>query len=185
MAEIKNTILLTGGTGKISSRIAPLLSKNGNHVVVASRSGNSISLPNVNGATFDWMDPSTFANLFEGNSISAIFIVAPPVFDCISIVRPFIDLAIRKGVKRFVILGATSIDPNDGPMAGQISKYILSLNVEYAILRPTWFMGKLSELISLNFAHSRKKTSPKYSISSLSETKTRSSRQQEMAEFLS
>jgi uncharacterized protein YbjT (DUF2867 family) len=35
------------------------------------------------------------------------------------------------------------LDVGDGPMMGQVSKYISSLGVEWAVLRPTWFMGEL------------------------------------------
>lgn len=62
--------------------------------------------------------------------------------DCFPPMKTFIDLAMQKGVKRFVLLSASLLDVGDGPMMGKVSKYVTSLNVEYAILRPTWFMGK-------------------------------------------
>jgi festuclavine dehydrogenase len=137
-----NTVLLLGGTGKISSRIAPLLSSSDHSVLVASRSGNSPSLPHCQGVKFDWFDTTTYTRPFENKAISAAFLVAPPIMDCFPPMKTFIDLAMQKGVKRFVLLGASLLDAGDGPMMGKVSKYVTSLNVEYAILRPTWFMGE-------------------------------------------
>lgn len=145
-ASSTRTILLLGGTGKVSSRIAPLLSSNGYSILLASRSGKAPSLPNCYGIKFDWSDESTYSNPFTAGSISTIFIVAPPVVDQLPLAKSFIDLAISKGVKRFVLLSATVFSDGSGPMMGAISKYIVSLGVEYAILCPSWFMENFSEL---------------------------------------
>src|SRR5664279_2911220 len=101
---MSGTILLTGGTGKVASRIARLLSTNGNEVLVASRSGTSPGLPGCNGVKFDWLDASTYGRPFENNSVSAVFLVAPPIMDCLPPMKAFIDLAVKSGVKRFVLL---------------------------------------------------------------------------------
>ncbi len=142
-----SSILLTGGTGKISSRITPLLSSNGNTILVASRSGKSPSLPNAIGVKFDWLDSETYANPFSHSQITSIFLVAPPIMDCLPPMKAFIDLAVEKGVKRFVLLSASVMDVGDGPMMGQVSKYLSGLGVEWTVLRPTWFMGVYSSLI--------------------------------------
>jgi festuclavine dehydrogenase len=143
----QGTILLLGGTGKVSSRLAPLLVSNGNPILLASRSGRAPSLPNCHGIKFDWFDQSTYINLFiTGSAISAVFIVAPPIMHQMQLTKTFIDLAISKGVKRFVLLSGSVLPVGDGPMMGAVSKYIVSLNVEYAILRPSWFMENFSEV---------------------------------------
>ncbi|KAL8783444.1 MAG: hypothetical protein Q9195_009386 [Heterodermia aff. obscurata] len=148
------TILLTGGNGKTSSRLATLLRQEGFEVLVASRSG---SVPDgIKSCRFDWLDESTYANPFEAASdISALYIVAPRTIDmltptkgsveigaCMSyfsnanpeIYSSFIDYALEKGVKRFVLLSASSIQCGD-PAHGKIHEYIKSLNVEYGVLR--------------------------------------------------
>jgi festuclavine dehydrogenase len=143
----RGTILLLGGTGKVSSRLAPLLTSNGNPVLLASRSGKAPDLPHCHGIKFDWFDQSTYINLFTtGSTISAIFIVAPSIMHQMPLMKTFIDLAISKGVKRFVLLSGSVLPVGDGPMMGAVSKYIVSLNVEYAILRPSWFMENFSEV---------------------------------------
>lgn len=143
----KKPILLLGGTGKVSSRIAPLLSADGYPVILASRSGDSPSLPKCQGVKFDWLDKATYANPFtKCDDISTVFIVAPAIFDQLPPSQAFIDLAISKGVQRIVLLSASAFEVGDGPMMAAISKYIVSLGVEYAILRPTWFMENFSEM---------------------------------------
>ena len=59
--------------------------------------------------------------------------------------QPFVDLAISHGVKRLVLLSASVIDIGDGLLMGQVASYIADLGIEYAILRPTWFMENFSE----------------------------------------
>ena len=58
-------------------------------------------------------------------------------------VKTFVDLARSRGVNRFVLLSSSAIKVG-GPAHGQIHQYLSDLGVEYAVLRPTWFMGKLS-----------------------------------------
>ena len=127
------TILLTGGYGKTSSRLATLLKQDGFPVLVASRSG---SVPDgIESCRFDWFDESTYSNPFKAASdISALYIVAPRALDMLTPTKGFIDHALKKGVKRFVLLSASSIECGD-PAHGKIHEYIKSLNVEYGVLR--------------------------------------------------
>ncbi|KAG0652081.1 Agroclavine dehydrogenase [Hyphodiscus hymeniophilus] len=142
------TVLLLGGTGKVSSRIAPLLAANGYTTLMASRSGTMKSfLPNCHGVKFDWFDQSTWTSLFTSTpNISAIFLVAPPVLDCVPIMKSFIELAITHHVKRLVLLSASLMEVGDGPSFGEISGYVARFGVEYTVLRPTWFMENFSEM---------------------------------------
>lgn len=144
----KGTILLTGGTGKIASRIAPLLSLNGNTVLVASRSGNFPSIANTTGVKFDWLDPITYDSPFSHYQLDAIFLVAPPIMECLPPMKAFIDVAAEKGVKRLVLLSASLLDVGDGPAMGQVSKYVSERGLEWTVLRPTWFMGTLSPIVA-------------------------------------
>jgi len=133
-------ILLTGGTGKTSSRIAPLLVKQGFPVILASRSGTAPK--GFSGCRFDWLDEKTFGNPFESESnITALYMVAPVAFDLLAAMKPFTEYAINKGVKRFVLL-TSSTTPSGGPAHGKVHEYLVERGVDYAVLRPTWFMGK-------------------------------------------
>ncbi|RAL68782.1 hypothetical protein DID88_007473 [Monilinia fructigena] len=166
------TILLLGGTGKVARRIAPLLSADGYHIILASRSGSSPTpLPNTKGVKFDWLDFDTYENPFispdgngegKGHSINAVFIISPPVLDALPLAKRFIDRVIEKGVRRIVFLSGSIQHCGDGPVLSQISEYIKGkgsgsnrldepndsdLNaVKWTILRPSWFMENFSEM---------------------------------------
>ena len=74
--------------------------------------------------------------------IKAVYILVPPLtLNTLEITKPFIDLAIEKGVKRFVLLSATIIHKG-GIAAGGIHEHLDSKpNIDYLVLRPTGFIG--------------------------------------------
>ena len=134
--------LLLGGRGKTSIRIARLLQESKTPFALASRS-KSATCP-YQQVEFDWSKPSTYNAPFDSVSppIKAIYIVMPPD-GSVDPVKTFIDLARSRGVNRFVLLSSSAIEAG-GPAHGQVHQYLSDLGVEYAVLRPTWFMGKLS-----------------------------------------
>ncbi|KAI0381638.1 putative ergot alkaloid A [Hypomontagnella monticulosa] len=142
------TILLTGGRGKTASRIAKLIRDANMPFLVASRSTSPASP--YKQAVFDWTKDDTYENPFTKAStdgmapISAIYLVPPPIFDLAPPMIRFVDFAVQRGVKRFVLLSASTIEMG-GPAMGQVHKHIASLgSIEYAVLRPTWFMENFS-----------------------------------------
>ncbi|KIJ95353.1 hypothetical protein K443DRAFT_683084 [Laccaria amethystina LaAM-08-1] len=137
------TILITGGTGKTGLKLAHLLSKAGHAVVLTSRKGE-VPQP-FKGVKFDWLEPSTFTNPFDADpAIDRVYVVGPiGVLDTLPHVKPFIDLAVTKGVKRFVVLSGSPVGKG-GPVAGKVHEYLEEIGVDYAVLRPTWFMENFS-----------------------------------------
>ena len=133
------TILITGGTGKTGIKLAQLLNKAGHPVLLTSRKGE-VPHP-FKGVKFDWLDPSTFTNPFDVDpGIDRVYVVGPVgVLDMLPHVQPFIDLAVTKGVKQFVVLGSSQT-PKGGPIAGKVHKYLEEIGVDYAVLRPTWWV---------------------------------------------
>jgi festuclavine dehydrogenase len=100
---------------------------------------------------FDWKDPKTFTTPFEHaqaqrQPITAVYLVAPTgEQDVTDGELTFISLAADRGVKRFVLLGSSMV-PEGGPFMGQVHKRLREMHgVEWAVLRPSWFMGKPSE----------------------------------------
>ncbi|KAK0487380.1 hypothetical protein IW261DRAFT_1548415 [Armillaria novae-zelandiae] len=128
------TILITGGTGKTGSRLARRLLDVNYLVFLTSRKG--VVPEPFKGVKFDWCDPSTFENPFTVDpDMDRIYIVAPDggcAGEVIEPMKPFIDLVVTKGR----IAG--------GPSIGMVHEYLLSLQVDYAILRPSWFYGNCS-----------------------------------------
>ncbi|KAF9456843.1 hypothetical protein BDZ94DRAFT_1326684 [Collybia nuda] len=156
------TILLTGGWGKTASRIAKLLSAKGIPVQIASRKG-AAAIPSeyksqyssLTGAIFDWTDPSTHANPFNATNlvapISAVYLVPPAVPDIIGAMKPFIDLAIEQGVKRFVLMSGAGVDKG-GWGYGKVHEYLADggHKVEYCVLRPPWFYANMLSVASIS-----------------------------------
>jgi len=134
----------------VSSRIAPLLSCARYSVLLASRSGQAPPIPNCQGVKFDWFDETSYGNPFKNHDISAVFIVAPPTINQLPPSKAFLDLAVKNGVKRVVLLSTSAMKVGEGTMMGAVAQYLISLGVEYAILRPSWFMENFAELQHLH-----------------------------------
>ena len=135
--------LITGGTGKTGAILAKLLHAANRPFVIATRSGKAPEP--FKAVTFDWFNPATFENPFKLTdipNIDRVYLILPPVLDSIPLVSPFIDLAISKGVKRFVLLTSTQ-SVAGGPAHGKVHQYLLEKGVDYAVLKPSWFIRKL------------------------------------------
>jgi festuclavine dehydrogenase len=139
-------ILITGGTGKTSSRIARLAQDAKVPFLIASRKGQDV--PSGPAVKFDWLDPSTFENPFQyefakGEKITAVYLVLPPsAGDPRDLINPFIDIAVKKyGVKKFVLLAGSSITKG-GHYIGQVWQHLSSFGVDHTVLLATWFMGE-------------------------------------------
>ncbi|KAI0383429.1 putative ergot alkaloid A [Hypomontagnella monticulosa] len=133
-------VLVLGGTGKVGGQIAPLLHAAGVPTLVASRSGEAPSGAGT-GVKFDWDDETTWEPVFA-NPVKAVFLVASRSPDPVPIMTKFVDFARAKGVSRFVLLSASSIEEG-GPLTGGMHKYLRELGdggkIGWAVLRPTWF----------------------------------------------
>lgn len=134
--------LLLGGRGKTSIKIATLLAEAKVPFALASRSkSDGCKYQQVE---FDWQKRNTYGIPFDTVSppIKAIYIVMPPD-GAIDPVKEFIGVARGRGVGRFVLLSSSAIEAG-GPAHGQIHQYLMALGVEWAVLRPSWFMGMLN-----------------------------------------
>ncbi|EED85772.1 predicted protein [Postia placenta Mad-698-R] len=139
-------ILLTGGTGKTSVRIARLLQDAKIPFVLASRRGEAAAPSGMPAVKFDWLESSTFATPFQhkfsgGEGISAIYLVAPEAADLVPPMNAFVDYVVKEhGVIRFVLIAGSSTEPG-GHRLGKVWQHLIDIGVEYCVLRPTWFMG--------------------------------------------
>lgn len=139
-------VLLTGGTGKTSVRLARLLQDANIPFLLASRRAEDTAPSGMPAVKFDWLDSSTFKNPFQykfpdAEGFRAIYLVGPILDDPATPMNAFIDYAVKEhGVKRFVLLGG-SPDEIGGPHLGKVWQHLVELGVEYCVLRATWFMG--------------------------------------------
>ncbi|KAG8163579.1 hypothetical protein KVR01_006876 [Diaporthe batatas] len=150
----QQTLLITGGTGKVGLCIAELCQASSTSYLVASRSASSATAATVHPMVkFDWLDRMTWSNPFitatKTSPIAAVYLISPPVPDASSIMNDFIDLARKEhGVKRFVLQSATSVEAG-GPFFGGTAKYLQELgargDIGFGIIRPTWLMDNWTE----------------------------------------
>eukprot|EP00903_Cladosiphon_okamuranus_P001951 g1949.t1 len=133
------TILVTGGTGKTGSRVAEQLRETWGEPRIATRNPSAETH-----VRFDWSDASTFAKAFE--NVGAIYLVAPTdTVETLAAMLPGLEAALAAGVKRFVLLSASSLEEG-GPMMGAVHAWLRNNAPEWVVLRPTWFMQNFSEL---------------------------------------
>ncbi|KAJ5958563.1 uncharacterized protein N7479_005713 [Penicillium vulpinum] len=143
-------VLLTGGTGKTSVRLARFLQNENITFLLASRRGPSAAPSGMPAVKFDWLDKSTWKEPFqyrfaEGGSISAIYLMEPLVAEPWKPMNEFIDYARKEyGVGRFVLVAGSSAEPSR-PGMGMVWQHFLETGVDYCVLRPSWFMENLSD----------------------------------------
>jgi ergot alkaloid biosynthesis protein len=129
-------VLVTGGTGKTGRRLVSRLRESGVACRIAAR-GMHPDDP------FDWTQPGTWARTLEG--VTAAYLVAPALQqDVAPIMIDFLELALKRGVSRFVLLSA-SLLPAGGPAMGQVHLWLEQNAAQWAVLRPSWFMENFSE----------------------------------------
>jgi ergot alkaloid biosynthesis protein len=129
-------VLVTGGTGKTGRRLVSRLRESGVACRIAARGMR----PNDR---FDWTQPGTWARTLEG--VTAAYLVAPALQQEVApIMIGFLELALKRGVSRFVLLSA-SLLPAGGPAMGQVHLWLEQNAAQWAVLRPSWFMENFSE----------------------------------------
>ncbi|KAK0447798.1 hypothetical protein EV421DRAFT_1706445 [Armillaria borealis] len=138
------TVLITGGKGKTASRLVRLLKDGNKPFLVASRSSGDPT-DEFPSCRFDWLDASTYAIPWsKAEEIVSVYLVPPLVLDMVPPMKTFIDYCREKGVKRFVLLSASVVEPG-GPAAGKVHEYLARIGVDYCVLRPTG-LGELTAL---------------------------------------
>lgn len=135
---MRDTILVTGGTGKTGRRIVQQLEARGIPVKASSRTANA-----SNRVRFDWYDTTSFAAALE--DVRSVYLVAPAdTAESLGAMRPFLEQAVTAGVKRFVLLSSSSLEQG-GALMGQVHEWLAQQSVPYTVLRPSWFMQNFSE----------------------------------------
>ncbi|MFF8811433.1 NAD(P)H-binding protein [Streptomyces pactum] len=137
MAE--QPILVTGATGKSGRRVVRRLRAAGLPVRAAARGGEHV---------FDWTDRGTWDAALEG--VGAVYLVQ---LDGTRLVRPFVERAVRHGVRRIVLASGRGIDDpgyvrDDAGVLEALrdaEAAVRGSGVEWTISRPGWFAQNFSE----------------------------------------
>ncbi|KAJ7595192.1 hypothetical protein C8J56DRAFT_921819 [Mycena floridula] len=135
------SILVTGSTGKTGRHVVDLLQNRTTRTVVAPSRKPSPSSTTI----FDWEDRSTYIAPFE--AAQAIFgaHLIIPAHILVGDVCSFIDVAVSKGVKRFVLMSG-SLDIPEDPIQGPIRAHLRNHGIPFCILRPSRFFENFSEM---------------------------------------
>lgn len=139
------TILVTGATGNIGSKVVAMLSGQGQKVrgTVRSleKSGTGI-ISGVEWVEFDLDRPETIANAFH--HVEKALIITPFVPEMVAQGKALVAAAKAAGVKHLVRISALGANPN-GPVEvgrwhGQVEEAVMQSGIPYTILRPNFFM---------------------------------------------
>lgn len=130
-------VLITGGKGKTGRRVASRLAAMGIDVAIGTRTPDG-----PRHRRFDWADPSS-ASAFDG--CDAVYLVAPTDrTDHLAVMQPLLQEAMGRGVRRFVLLSSSRLEPG-GPMMGEVHAWLAKSASAWAVLRPSWFMQNFPE----------------------------------------
>jgi uncharacterized protein YbjT (DUF2867 family) len=124
--------LVLGGTGKTGRRVAERLVSLGRAVRLGSRSATP---------GFDWDDRATWAAALD--DVRAAYVTFQPdlaMAHALDTVQAFFAQAVNSGVKQIVLLSARG-----EARSGQVEDALRALDVNWTILRASWFCQNFSE----------------------------------------
>lgn len=140
---MSTTILVIGATGTVGSDVVQGLAEAGIDVRAATRDPGTARgrtwTGNVRPVAFDFEAPGTWAPAFEG--VDRMFLMARPGDDDADRYSiPFVDEAVRRGIRRIVALSALGVERLPGMALRKIEVHIQSSGLEWTFLRPNFFM---------------------------------------------
>ena len=124
--------LIIGGTGKTGKRVAERLAARGVQTRIASRSMDPC---------FDWNNTETWEASLDG--VTAVYLTYAPdlaIPGATESIRAFVDKAVSQGVTRVVLLSGRGEEE-----AQACERIVQAANIEWTIVRASWFMQNFSE----------------------------------------
>jgi uncharacterized protein YbjT (DUF2867 family) len=92
-----------------------------------------------NTVNFTFEDNSTWEKAISG--CDRAFLISPPMSPAgDSLVLPFIDFLMNRGIRRITFMSAMGVEYNDDAPLRKIEKYLMEKEADYTFLRPNWFM---------------------------------------------
>ena len=138
-------ILVTGATGNVGREVVRLLSVQKFPVTAAVRNPIGASKyfgSNVRCVLFDFTNPDTFADTFEG--VDKLFLVRPPNIADINQITPALNAAKQAGIEEIIFLSIIGADRNRIVPHYAIERAIEQLNIPAIFLRCSFFMQNLN-----------------------------------------
>lgn len=137
------TILVTGGTGKVGREVVRgLVGREDVSVRAGTRDPEHTAfLGGLDAETveLDFYRTETFDGAVDG--VDRIFLQAPPADpDAYRTLIPFLDWAVQAGADRIVNLSAMGVEELEELAIRKVERHLEGLGVDYTLLRPNWFM---------------------------------------------
>ena len=133
-------ILVTGSTGTFGSHVAKELQKQKINFIAAGQGSEKIKDllgDDVKFAEFDWANPNSFKNLFDG--ITAVYLVSPPNSNLFpNQVVPFLQQAKQAGVKFIVLSTVFGTEANKEGSLYKAELAVQNSGIEFSIVRPNF-----------------------------------------------
>lgn len=150
------TILVTGATGNVGSKVIGQLVERGASVRALVRDAGKARLPDgVDVVTGDLLDVDALRSAFKG--VSTLFLLNAVVPDEFTQALVSLNLAREAGIERFVYLSVIHSDlyVNVPHFAGKhaVERMIERMNLPATILRPAYFMDNDRNLKDAVFDH--------------------------------
>ncbi|MCU0329527.1 MAG: NmrA family NAD(P)-binding protein [Candidatus Kapabacteria bacterium] len=135
------TVLVTGSTGTIGSKVLHELRSIGYNVIAAVRgdASDETSRDGIHRRRLDYSDPATFESATEG--VDAVFLIGPPlVLDLYQLLEPFIDHLAERKIRRVVYVAAMALEKVPSmPFHSQAIERLQQHGMELTVMKPTFF----------------------------------------------
>lgn len=144
------SILVTGATGTVGRHVVAALSDRDVAVRIGVRDPGTVpeEIATVGDTVaFDFTKPETWGPAL--GDVDGLFLLRPPVVDK-SVVGSFVDAADRVGVSRLAYLSTLGADRNVLVPHHWIERRIVATDVEYTLLRASFFMQNLVDVHRLD-----------------------------------
>lgn len=159
-------ILVTGATGNIGSEVIRFLPESSEEFEITAAVRNVgkakkafADSPNLNFRRFDFEEPESFAEAFNG--IDLLFLLRPPPISKVEeVFRPLLKSAKENGIQRMVFLSVQGVEKSTVIPHHKIERLIEKLCFDFIFVRPSYFMQNLTSTLQDEIVNKRSITLP-------------------------